>query len=241
MMEWRLKRCLIRQMLAYSVDSRTRRYQPNQSVRTTPLDYDDQFERQLPPEVRAELEISPRSINRPPARIPETEEEIDQAIAWLKSQGYLRSAISAPPPIPVQTPPAPPIPESVSRSPASPPTKQPHTGAFICTALALLGLFLYAKSRTDDPSQQSRSGPTWGQSVQERRAVLAPVEVRRALPALPRALPVTSSVSTVSNAPWQPIRMPDGTIVQVFEPGRVALQRSSALSRAFYWRGVLNW
>jgi hypothetical protein len=61
--------------------------------------FDDQFESELAPEVRAELEISPRSISQPLVRIPETEQEIEQALEWLKSQGYFRPTIPAPPPV----------------------------------------------------------------------------------------------------------------------------------------------
>ena len=49
------------------------------------------------------------------------------------------------------------------------------------------------------------------------------------MPAVPRALAVTSAVSTVSNAEigqWQPIRFYDGTVVQVRYEGELA---SSAL------------
>ena len=96
-------------MIPCSEDIRTRMCIPRQSVRT-PLDYDEQFEGQLPPEVRAELETAPSATNRWPARIPETEEEITAAIAWLKSQGYL--------------PPTGPAPSSVRRPPAPPPVVQ---------------------------------------------------------------------------------------------------------------------
>src|SRR6516165_1135058 len=94
-------------MIPCSEDNRTRTYQPRQSVRT-PLDYDPQFESELPPEIRAELEAPPSPINR----VPETEEEIQEAIAWLKSQGYLvtptvpvPSPVLPPPVIQVPTPP----------------------------------------------------------------------------------------------------------------------------------------
>jgi hypothetical protein len=48
-----------------------------------------------------------------------------------------------------------------------------------------------------------------------------------AVPAVPRALPVTSSVSTVSNAQWQSIRMPSGEFVRVSYQGE--LPSSAAL------------
>jgi len=102
------------------VENQTRTYQNRQSGYSTitkprvrirvkgrytnplvPL-FDDQFERELPPEIRAEVGAS--TINRPSVRIPETEAEIEQAIQWLKSQGYLRSAMPAPPPVPPPQP-----------------------------------------------------------------------------------------------------------------------------------------
>jgi hypothetical protein len=74
----------------------------------------------------------------------------------------------------------------------------------------------------DNPQSQARP-------IEVRRA-LPPspsAEVRRALPAVPRALSVTSQTSTFSNARWQPIRMPDGTIVEASYQGE--LPNSAAL------------
>ena len=53
------------------------------------------------------------------------------------------------------------------------------------------------------------------------------VEVRRALPAVPRAIALTSAVSSVSKTEWQPIRMPDGSVVQASYQGE--LPSSAAL------------
>jgi len=67
--------------------------------------------------------------------------------------------------------------------------------------------------------------------VEVRRALPPPVEVRRALPAVPRALPVVSPenppIATPPSAESQPIRMPDGTIVQASYQGE--LPSSAAL------------
>ena len=63
-------------------------YHPSQSVRTTSQEFDQEFEGQLPPEVWAEL-AAPEPRNRWPGRPPETEEEIQKAIAWLRRRGYL--------------------------------------------------------------------------------------------------------------------------------------------------------
>jgi hypothetical protein len=78
--------------------------------------FDEQFESQLPPEVRAELELPPRAINRWPERIPETEEEIQAALIWLKSQGYLQN---------VSAPPLSPEPASPQQPPVVPPAAKP--------------------------------------------------------------------------------------------------------------------
>jgi hypothetical protein len=47
------------------------------------------------------------------------------------------------------------------------------------------------------------------------------------LPVVPRALPITAQSFTVPNAAWQPIRMPDGTVVQASYQGE--LPSSAAL------------
>jgi hypothetical protein len=52
------------------------------------------------------------------------------------------------------------------------------------------------------------------------------LEVRRALPAAPRALPLTSAVSTSSNEGWSSIRMPTGEIVPVHYEGELASSAS---------------
>jgi hypothetical protein len=91
----------------------------------------------------------------------------------------------------------------------------------------LIGLPLLLARVADNTHPQSRL-------VEVRRA-LPVVEVRKALPAVPRALPVTSGISTVSNAAWQPIRMPDGTIVNVSYQGE--LPSSAALPRQGHFIG----
>ena len=119
--------------------------------------------------------------------------------------------------------PTPPPPKKVINRP--PPTKRGR-GAAILGAVAIVALSLYAvSSHRGGPSiptapPESRSVPTpSSQSVEVRRALPPPsvIEVRRALPAVPRALPVTSQVSPMWN--WQPVRMPDGTLVQVSYQG----------------------
>jgi hypothetical protein len=201
------------------VENRTRTYQTLERRQSRLESFDDQFESELPPEIRAELEVNHR-----PVRIPTTEQEIQAAIAWLKSRGYLptvsapSSSGEPPPPIPEPASKAP-TPDSPPRLFVMPPVAKPvqrasrsGTGIWLLLGFPMLIALLAQAMSTlstlssrpvDDTQPQSRS-------VEVRRALPPPVEVRRALPAVPRALPVTSPVSTVSNAQWQPIRMPDG-------------------------------
>jgi hypothetical protein len=85
----------------------------------------------------------------------------------------------------------------------------------------------HAISTLRAPSNVSGTLEPGSQPVEVRRALPPPVKVRRALPAVPRALPVSSTVSTVSNAEWQPVTLPDGTTVQVRYQGE--LPSSAAL------------
>jgi hypothetical protein len=70
------------------------------------------------------------------------------------------------------------------------------------------------------------------------------VEVRRALPAVPRALLVSSQTSTVSNS-GQPIRMPDGTIVNARLQGELPSSASLPPQGRFigeeYSTGTTSW
>jgi hypothetical protein len=80
--------------------------------------------------------------------------------------------------------------------------------------------------------------------VDVRRAL--PIDVRRALPAVPRALPVSSGVSnTVASAAWQPIRMPDGTVLNVSYQGELpssaALPPRGRFIGEEYRTGTVNW
>jgi hypothetical protein len=123
--------------------------------------------------------------------------------------------------------------------------------AVTAAARAVIGtiaivVFLYAVLRTDGPSTSTaRSVPTpiLSPPVEVRRAL--PVEVRRALPAVPRALPVDLSANTVSNAQWQPIRMPDGTIVNVSYQGELpssaALPPQGHFVGEAYSTGTTSW
>ena len=186
-MENRTRTCQTRQS-GYSTITKARiriRVKGRYTNPLVPL-FDDQFERELPPEIYAELGASPRSINRPSVRIPETEAEIEQAVQWLKSQGYLRSTSPAPSSVPA--------PKEVAIPTASEPARgcAPRSGTGIWLLLAaLIGLPLLLARVAGNTQPQPQ-----GQPVEVRRA-LPVVEVRKALPAVPRALPVTSALSTV--------------------------------------------
>ena len=194
-------------MSTFSVENRTRTYQTLERRQSRLESIDDQFESELPPEVRSELEISPRSVSQPPVRIPETEQEIEHALEWVKSQGYFRPTIPAPPPV------SPPQPVAIPGA-SKPAQDAPRSGTGIWLLLAtLIGLPLLLARVADNTHPQSRP-------VEVRRALPA-VEVRKALPAVPRNLPVTAPGSTVSNAEWQPVKMPDGTIVEARYQGEL--------------------
>jgi hypothetical protein len=86
-------------------------------------------------------------------------------------------------------------------------------------AQAVSTLSTLSSRPVDDTQPQSREREV-------RRALPPPVEVRRALPVVPRALPVTSPVSSVSDS-GQPVKLLDGTTVQAFYQGE--LPSSAAL------------
>ena len=209
------------------MENRTRTYQTLERRQSRLESIDDQFESELPPEVRSELEISPRSVSQPPVRIPETEQEIEQALEWVKSQGYFRPTIPAPPPVS----PAQPIAIPGASKPAQ---DAPRSGTGIWLLLAtLIGLPLLLARVADNTHSQSRP-------VEVRRALPA-VEVRKALPAVPRNLPVTAPGSTVSNAEVAAGKDAGRHDRRGSLSGRTAQQRSSPSSRALYRRGVVDW
>jgi hypothetical protein len=94
------------------------------------------------------------------------------------------------------------------------------------------------RSRRLSSGSKARSVPTTSsQPVEVRRALPPPVEVRRALPAVPHALLVSRgrfSENAAIPAPYaesQPVRMPDGTIVEARYQGELPsrLSRSEGL------------
>jgi hypothetical protein len=197
----------------FSVENRTRTYQPRQDVYLRRGPFDDQFDCQLPEEARTELleEIPPPKTYR-----------IREIPAYQPAPPPPPEVVCRPPPVPVfKTPPA---------------AKRSHGAAVICT-VAIVALFLYAVPHNNGPSTstappESRSVPTpSSQPVEVRRALPPTVEVRRALPAVPRALPVTAPASLVPNpttGQWQPVTLLDGrTTVQACYQGE--LPSSAAL------------
>jgi hypothetical protein len=174
----------------FSVEDRTRTSQNPQRRHSRLESFDDQFESELPPEIRAELEA--------PVRIPETEQEIEAAMAWLKSRGYLPSE-SVPSSSGELSPPVSPPPlVTLEATWPAPQRESRDTGIWWLLAV-LIGLPVLLAMLGQAGSRAAATQPPtpW-------------VEVRRALPAIPHALP--STVAPVA-AQWQSIRMPDGTIV----------------------------
>jgi hypothetical protein len=113
----------------------------------------------------------------------------------MKSQGYLQSVSALPrspePVVALQPPPV--VPER-----AKPAQRESRGGSGIWWLLAVIvGLPLLLARVADNTQPQAR-----------------PLEVRRALPAVPRALPLTPPVSTALANSGQLIRMPDGSIVE---------------------------
>ena len=195
-------------MNTFTAEDRTGTYPQRRDIYWRPGPGDEQFERQLPPELHAKLEGAPQRyplreiappylrpapasrpetvFRLPPVRPPESEAEIELALQWLKSQGYLRSTSPAPSSVPA--------PKEVAIPTASEPARgcAPRSGTGIWLLLAaLIGLPLLLARVAGNTQPQPQ-----GQPVEVRRA-LPVVEVRKALPAVPRALPVTSALSTV--------------------------------------------
>jgi hypothetical protein len=201
-----------------SEDNRTWTSQPNQSKprirvpigRTTqlaPLDRDTQFESELPPEIRRELEISPS--HRWPARIPQSEQEIEAAMVWLRERGYL------PPtePEPLQPPPTrPPV---VQAPRTAPPERTPRRGWGLIW-LVVGGFVLWALLHNQSSQPSASSAP--GGSVVNPLRIPAPQarqDVRRAVPVVPRAesvsVPVASPLnSRVNVGDWHSVTLLDG-------------------------------
>jgi hypothetical protein len=206
----------------FSVENRTRTYQPRQGIYLRRGPGDDQFDCQLPEEARTELEEIPP---------PQTYR--------LREIPTLRPA-QEPPPEVFFRPPPPVSPPGLPVTPgaARPAQRAPRSGTGIWLLLGvllglpvLISLLPHATSTlrrsssrsVDDTQPQSRP-------VEVRRALPGPVEVRRALPVVPRALPVTAPVSLAPDpqiGQWQPVRLLDGTTVQVCYQGE--LPSSAAL------------
>ena len=216
-------------MNTFTAEDRTGTYPQRRDIYWRPGPGDEQFERQLPRELHAELEAAPQRhrlreiappylrpapasrpetvFRLPPVRPPETEEEIEQALQWLKSQGYLRSTSPAPPPV------SPPLPEPVVAPQLPPVVPQnavqsasgPGPGHWVWLLLMLLAIPVLSALQTH---RQAQSQPQW-------------IELRRALPAVPRALPVTTAVSDPQLGPWHTLRFLDGTVVQACYGGQL--------------------
>jgi hypothetical protein len=150
---------------------------------------DDQFESELPPEIRAELASRggrpARFVSRPPRR----------------------PGVSAPPPRPVSS--------------------RANRYSWVWWLLAALIGVLLLLARLSEGGRQTQpqvrpvevqSTPPTPKPVEVRRAVSV-VEIRRALPAVLRALPIDSVSSPIPTIGWQRVRMPNGSIVDVHYEG----------------------
>jgi hypothetical protein len=210
-------------MILNTQDNRTRTSSRSFSTTAPELECDERFERQLPPELRAELEKEP---------LPQTSRRRDVASPYLRPPPPPRAARPAPPPVPqtVANPPSTslpswdpaPVPPIVARPVRSP--SQPGAGPWFWILAMLLAIPVLNALVPHTPPR------AW---VETRRALPA-IEVRKALPVtLPSGFR-RSGLSIVSNAQWQSIRMPDGQIVQVSYQGEA---RSSG---SFHRRGVVN-
>jgi len=195
----------------FSVEDRTGTYQPSKRARNDDRK-GEQFERELPPEIRAELLGSrPRSPRSPGNRS-------HTAVGRVSPPPQPDAAFAPPPSIP----------------PAAKSAPGRGTARWWLAAVAGISMIVVISLAINQlPKQVIFSPPidpaTLPPAVEVRRALPA-VEVRRALPAVPRALPVTSSASLVSDpqiGQWQPVRLLDGTIMQVCYQGE--LPSSAAL------------
>ena len=166
-------------MSTSTVEDRTRMYHPRQDIYLRRGPGDRSFERQLPAEIRAELEASPAQINHQPAWIPTSEQEIQAAIRWLKSQGYLQSgsASSEKPPL---VPPAPVMPGT-----GKPAQSASRSGIWLLLAALvgfpiLIGMLSQALSTLSSPTSRPLNGAQpQARPVEVRRALPPPVEVRK--------------------------------------------------------------
>jgi len=215
----------------------TWRSEPNQSiyVRRGP---GESFDRQLPAEVRTELEESPSDLRartrgiqiQPPAKprirvraVGRKLEEIPPQQTYRVREVSTYQSVEEPvflrPSPPVSVPPAV---VTLSPPPVSPPQPPvtPRVPSPAQSESSAHGLWIWLLLLLGIPVVLSKFGTNSDTQPQSR-----PIEVRRALPAIPRALPVTSVASTVPDATsgqWQSIRMPDGTVLPVSYQGRLS-------------------
>jgi hypothetical protein len=186
---------------------------PDISFVTQPsrLEYDQQFESELPAEIRRELEEPPPPVNRYPVRPPETEAEIKEAIEWLRSRGYF------PPTAPSPVRPAPTAPLIVPSS-KTPLAERPRHHVWIWLLLGGVVLWALLHNQGSQPSPlRAELNPL--RLVPEARQT--PIDVRRALPVVPRAELVGGPAFSVpQTGPWHSVTLLDGrTVVQACYQG----------------------
>jgi hypothetical protein len=195
-------------MNTFSVEDWTRMYNRLERTQSRFEPSDSDFEKELPSEIRAELETARQAPN---ARGPTP--------ARFAFRSYLRPSVPAPPPI------------------VTPPTAQPPPRrgtaiwwwwlAAIAGVATIVGISLAINQLPKQVIFSPPIDPAPSPPALEVRRALPVIEVRRALPAVPRALPVSSATTTVPTVGWQSIRMLDGRIVPVHYEGE--LPSSAAL------------
>lgn len=194
------------------MEDRARTYQFRQDIYLRRGPSDGSFDCYPPGEVRAELEeLAPPRFIRP---APPTYRSVTPS----QPEVFLR------PPPPVLPPPWVPVTPSAAKPAQSAPRRGTGPWWLLAALLGfpiLVGLLDQAKSSLTKSLEQAARAPG---NVSAAQPI---VEVRRALPAVPRALAVTTHDSAVSNLTWQPVRMPDGSVVQACYQGE--LPSSAAL------------
>jgi hypothetical protein len=194
------------------VEDWTGTYQPRQGVYLRRAPYDESFDGQLPAEARTELleEVPPPQTYRL------------REIPTCRLEPPLRSEVFFRPPPPssrstFRPPPVSPVPPVATPPATKPAPRESHHNLWIWL-LVLLGLSVVVNwlPKHLQPGAMTSTTTTTTTMTQPW------VELRRALPAVPRALPVTSSVSSDPQiGQWHPVRFLDGTVVQVCYGGQL--------------------
>jgi hypothetical protein len=162
--------------------------------------FDEEFERALPADIRAELEGTHLRPAPPTYRT-----------------STFTPTFTPPPPVTLRPPPPVSAPQPVTPPPIPPYVSKPaqntpgRTGAGWWLLALVAGIAVLASHLPPKPQPQFQGIPrqSW-------------TETRRALPAVPRALPAGTVVVSADPArAWQAMRLPDGQIVPTCYQGRL--------------------